>query len=251
MLEVSLSSIAVIPTMDTYDYDFNIPIPFPLHVDDELLSVTKQKLELARFPKQPIDVPDDDWSQGTNLKVVQRLAAYWKDGYDWWGVVVVFAALWTNLRCEAYFVKVRINDDFNNFKVKVDILGYGPQVLHFAHQRSPRSDAIPLLVAHGWPGSFLESRKINRPLTQPDDPSSPAFHLVCPSIPGFGPGDAPSKIGFGQVLTARAFKAIMVDVLGYERFVTQGGDWGALITRSMAMQYPQHICACHFNIIHV
>lgn len=152
------------------------------------------------------------------------------------------------LACHATNLQqARINAEFNQFKVKIDIPSYGPQVLHYAHQTSSRPDAIPLLFVQGWPGSFLEARKIIEPLTNPPDPSTQAFHVIVPSIPGFGPGDSPAKSGFGPVLTARGFKILMVDVLGYERFVTQGGDWGAMITRSMAMQYPQHVRACHHN----
>lgn len=131
--------------------------------------------------------------------------------------------------------------------MKIDIPGYGPQVLHYAHQTSSRPDAIPLIFVQGWPGSFLEARKIIEPLTNPPDPSTQAFHVIVPSIPGFGPGDPPAKSGFGPMLTARAFRILMVDVLGYQRFVTQGGDWGSMIMRSMAMQYPGHVRACHYN----
>ena len=106
-----------------------------------------------------------------------------------------------------------------------------------------------MLIAHGWPGSFLEARKLLTPLTEPPDEDTQAFHLIIPSIPGYGPGDAPTKSNFGPVRTARAFKQLMVDVLGYDRFVTQGGDWGSLITRSMAMQYPKNVVASHHNVM--
>jgi len=102
---------------------------------------------------------------------------------------------------------------------------------------------------HGWPGSFLESRKLIKPLTEPSSPTAQAFHLIIPSLPGYGPGDAPAKSGFGPVRTARAFKQLMVDTLGYQRFVAQGGDWGAFVVRSMAMLYPEHVRACHHNFV--
>ncbi|KAL8923475.1 MAG: hypothetical protein Q9208_004603 [Pyrenodesmia sp. 3 TL-2023] len=211
------------------DNSLNQPIAYSLHIDDALLDLTKKKLELARFPEEQSDIGDDDWSQGAKVKVVKRLAEYWANGYDW--------------RAE----EARINHEFNQFKVKIDIPGYGPQTLHYAHQTSSRPDAIPLLFVQGWPGSFLEARKIIEPLTNPPGPSTQAFHVIVPSIPGFGPGDPPAKSGFGPMLTARAFKILMVDVLGYQRCVTQGGDWGSMITRSMAMQYPGHVRACHYN----
>ncbi|KAL8990219.1 MAG: hypothetical protein Q9177_001077 [Variospora cf. flavescens] len=208
---------------------FNQPTPYTLHLDDELLEVTKKKLHLARFPDEQTDVRDHDWSQGAKVNEVKRLAEYWANTYDW--------------RAE----EARINAEFNQFKVKVDISGYGPQTLHYAHHTSSRPDATPLLFVQGWPGSFLEARKIIEPLTNPPDTSTQAFHLIVPSIPGFGPGDPPAKSGFGPALTARAFNILMVDVLGYKQFVTQGGDWGTAITRSMALQSPKHVRACHHN----
>ncbi|KAL9598421.1 MAG: hypothetical protein Q9219_004511 [cf. Caloplaca sp. 3 TL-2023] len=207
----------------------NKPTPFTLHLDDDFLELTKKKIALARFPEELTDIGEDDWSQGAKVNEVKRLAHYWGNSYDW--------------RAE----EARINAEFNQFKVKVEISGYGPQVLHYAHQISSRPNALPLLFVQGWPGSFLEARKIIEPLTNPPDDSTQAFHVIVPSIPGFGPGDAPAKSGLGPMLTARGFKTLMVDVLGYERFVTQGGDWGTVITRAMALQYPQHVRACHHN----
>ncbi|KAL9026245.1 MAG: hypothetical protein Q9196_005054 [Gyalolechia fulgens] len=209
--------------------NYNKPTPFTLRLDDDLLELTKKKLQLARYPEEQTDISDDDWSQGAKVNMVKRLADYWKDGYDW--------------RAE----EARINAEFNQFKVKVDVPDYGPQVLHYAHHISSRANAIPLLFVHGWPGSFLEARKIIEPLTNPPDSATQAFHVIVPSIPGFGPGDPPTKSGFGPMLTARGFQTLMVDVLGYQRFVTQGGDWGSMITRSMALQFPQHVRACHYN----
>ncbi|CAD6575932.1 MAG: hypothetical protein ASARMPREDX12_007647 [Alectoria sarmentosa] len=150
-------------------YELNQPRPYKLHIDDHLLSLTKQKLQLAHYPEEQSDIGDNDWGQGAKVKVVQRLANYWRDLID--------------------------------------------------------------------------------SLTTPSLPDTQAFHVIVPSIPGFGPGDAPKKSGFGPVKTAKAFKLLMVDVSGYDKFVTQGGDWGGLITRSMAMQYPQHVRAYHCNFI--
>lgn len=133
--------------------------------------------------------------------------------------------------------------------VKIDIPDYEPQVIHYVHHQSPNANAIPLLMVHGWPGSFLEVRKIIDPLTNPPNEKDQAFHVIAPSIPGYGPGPAPQKSGFGPVRAAQAFKILMVNVLGYEKFATQGGDWGAMITRSMAMQYPQHVKVYHLNMV--
>lgn len=228
-------------------HELNKPVPYTLHVDDELLDLTRKKLQLARYPEELTDIGDDNWSQGAKVKTVKRLAEYWSNGYDWraeevyWQVLLYLGPWLTRYQA-------RINAEFKQFKVKIDVPGYGPQIFHYAHQTSPRPNAIPLLFVQGWPGSFLEARKLIEPLTNPSDPSKQAFHLVVPSIPGFGPGDPAQESGFGPELTARGFKKIMVEVLGYDRFVTQGGDWGAMITRSMAIQYPQHVRACHHNM---
>ena len=133
--------------------------------------------------------------------------------------------------------------------VKIDIPTYGPQVLHYAHHRSSNPNAIPLIIVHGWPGSFLESQKIIHALTHPQSDDIQAFHVVVPSLPGYGPGPPPRKSGFGPTLSAKAFNILMVKVLGYGRFVTQGGDWGSFITRSMAMQFPQNVRAYHLNFV--
>ncbi|KAL8812816.1 MAG: hypothetical protein Q9223_002028 [Gallowayella weberi] len=211
------------------DFALNKAVPYSIDVDDELLEITKQKLAIARYPEELGDVGDDDWDQGAKVKEVQRLADYWRNGFDW----------------KAH--ERAINEEFNSFKVRVDVPNDGSIVLHYAHHASSRPNAIPLIIVHGWPGSFLESRKLLVPLTEPSDPSIQAFHVVVPSIPGYGPGDAPTTSGFGPAHTARAFTHLMVDALGYKQFGTSGGDWGSLITRSMAKQYPQHVRASHHN----
>lgn len=116
----------------------------------------------------------------------------------------------------------------------------GPVPLHFVHHRSPRLDAIPLLFVHGWPGSFLEVGNIINLLTNPPNDTLPAFHVVAPSIPGFAFSPAPIKPGFGPKAAAHAFNSLM-HKLGYTRYVSQGGDWGAIITRYQAVFYPESV----------
>ncbi len=217
----------------TTAYELNKPIPYTLHLPDSLLTLTKQKLELACYPTELTDVKD--WSHGTRVDPVRRLANYWLINYDW--------------RKE----ESQINQTFNQYKVLIDThTHHGTHLIHYSHHPSPHPTAIPLLFVSGWPGSFLEARKLIQPLTDPPSPEqTQPFHLVVCSIPGFGPGDPPTESGFGPVTIARAFKQVMVDVLGYDRFVTQGGDIGASITRLMALQYPQHVRACHHNFVPV
>ena len=212
----------------------NKPVPYTLNVAGGLLAITKSKLQLARWPTELTDLAEDDWSHGSKVKEVQRLAEFWRDTYDW--------------RDE----ERKINEDFNQYKVLVTTsTHHGNQLIHYAHHPSTRPTAIPLLFVSGWPGSFLEARKLIQPFTAPEDDKEQAFHLVVASIPGFGPGDPPTTSGFGPVTIARAFKQVMVDVLGYERFVTQGGDIGASVTRLVALQYPEHVRACHHNFVPV
>lgn len=108
-----------------------------------------------------------------------------------------------------------------------------------------------MLFSHGWPGSIYEAIRVVAPLTNPKDPKTPAFDLVAPSIPGFGFSPAPKKSGVGPEVVARAYKILMVDILGYKKFVTQGGDFGSFITRSVAIQFPVIVRAQHLNMFPV
>ena len=206
---------------------------YTMRVPDDFLKLTNDKLKLARFPEEYENVDEQDWSECAKVSEVKRLTEYWRDRYDW--------------RAQ----EDKINSRFNQFVATVDTgPRYGEQTIHFAHHRSPQADAVPLLFVAGWPGSFLEAGKLIEPLTNPPTGTC-AFHLVVASIPGFGPGEAPKRKGFGPVTTANAFKEVMVGVLGYEKFVTQGGDVGASITRLMALQFPQHVKAYHLNVVPV
>lgn len=144
-----------------------------------------------------------------------------------------------------------MNSIFNNYLVKINVPGYGHLILHFTHSRSSRKDAIPLLFSHGWPGSFVEASKVVGPLSNPSNATDPSFHVVAPSIPGFGFSPASNRSGVGPEVTARAFKVLMTEVLGYQSFVTQGGDFGSFITRSIAIQYPDVVLAQHLNMFPV
>lgn len=136
--------------------------------------------------------------------------------------------------------------------VKLNVPGYGPLVLHYCHQKSDQANAISLLFCHGWPGSFLEARNVIGPLTKPTSNQGRPFDVIVPSIPGFGFSPAPKKSGVGPSVVARAYKILMVDVLGYKSgFVTQGGDFGSFISRSLAIQYPEHVVAQHLNMFPV
>ncbi|KAI8169167.1 putative epoxide hydrolase [Colletotrichum sp. SAR 10_70] len=217
----------------TGDLEVNRPQKIKIGIENDFLSLTKQKLGLARYPEEQIDFGPQDWSQGAKVSAVKELAEYWQNTYDWSAQEEL------------------LNTIFNHYLVKVDVPGYGSLVLHFTHTASSRPGATPLLFSHGWPGSFVEASRVVRELTEPSGPDQQAFHLVAPSIPGFGFSPAPSVSGVGPEIVARAYKILMTDVLGYKWFVTQGGDFGSFITRSIALQYPAVVRAQHLNMFPV
>lgn len=142
--------------------------------------------------------------------------------------------------------------NFDHYVVRLNVPGYGDLVLHFVHKKCSSPKGIPLLFCHGWPGSFLESRYILDPLSSPSHDKGIAFDIVVPSIPGFGFSPAPLKSGVGPTIVARAYKILMIDVLKYSKgFITQGGDFGSFISRSLAIQYPELIIAQHLNMFPV
>ncbi len=174
-------------------------------VSETDLADLRSRLTNTRWP-EPETV--QDWSQGVPIKYLRELVDYWIHDYDW-------------REREA-----RLNR-FDHFTTEIDGLG-----IHFIHQRSPRSDALPLLVTHGWPGSVVEFQKIIAPLTDPAQyggSTDDAFHVVCPSLPGHGFSDRPSARGWGVEKIAQVWESLM-SRLGYERYGAQGGDWGAPIS---------------------
>ncbi|EXA31511.1 hypothetical protein FOVG_17212 [Fusarium oxysporum f. sp. pisi HDV247] len=211
----------------------NQPVPFSVHFSQDFIELTQQKLDLARYPFEQSDFGAEDWSQGAKVAKVKQLAQYWRNEYDW-------------AKQERF-----LNDTFKHYVVKLQVPGYGPLVLHFTHAKSSSPSATPLLFSHGWPGSFVEASRVVNDLSNPKESTDPSFHVVAPSIPGFGFSPAPRKSGVGPEVTARAYKILMTEVLGYNWFVTQGGDFGSFITRSIAIQFPGVVRAQHLNMFPV
>jgi len=196
---------------------------FHANIPQDDLDDLRARLRRTRWPEAETA---PDWRQGAPLKQLQSLVAYWADRYDW-------------RRCEAALNAIP------QFRTEIDGLG-----LHFLHARSPRVDATPLLITHGWPGSVLEFIDVIGPLTDPaahGAPDAPAFHIIAPSLPGYGFSDKPSATGWGVERIAAAWITLM-ERLGYPRFVAQGGDWGAAVTTAIGMIKPPSCLGVHLNM---
>ncbi|KAI4209999.1 MAG: hypothetical protein LQ351_007106 [Letrouitia transgressa] len=201
--------------------------PYTVSVTDDKLSQLHQKLSISTFPDE---IDDAGWDYGAPLADIQRLTKYWKEQYDW-------------RKHEAEINRLP------QFKTSIEVDKFGTVDVHFVHQKSNFEAAIPLLFVHGWPGSFLEVTKVLPLLTSPPAGfSSPAFHVVAPSLPNFGFSSAIRQRGFSLGQYAETFQKLM-QRLGYTQYVTQGGDWGMMITRIMSLLYPASLRACHINLI--
>jgi len=195
--------------------------PFKVHVPDSVLIDLRHRLAETKWPDQ---LPGTSWEYGADIKKVRELADYWENGYDW----------------RAQEAKT---NRFDQFTTEID-----GQQIYFIHQRSPRPDAIPLLLIHGWPGSIVEFLALIEPLTNPTDSHSPAFDVIIPSLPGFGFSGPTTTRGWGPQRMAKAL-VVLMDRLGYSRYGIQGGDWGSLIARDMAYQAPAHVIGLHLNLL--
>lgn len=204
------------------------PRPYRIDVPSSKIERLKQKLALADFPEE---VAEAGWDYGTPLADVKWLAAYWQNGFDW----------------KAQEAKL---NKLPNFETSIDVQGFGTLDVHFVHQQGSSPNSIPLLFVHGWPGSYMEVTKILPLLTRPSDPDSPqpSFHVVAPSLPNYGWSSGVTRRGFGLAQYAETCHKLMLQ-LGYDKYVTQGGDWGFFVTRVISMLYPSHCLATHVNMI--
>jgi len=197
--------------------------PLTIEVPDDAIDDLRDRLARTRWPEVE---PVDDWSQGIPLVYTQELCDYWATDYDW-------------RRFESAL------NAYDNFVTEVDGLD-----IHFIHVRSRHEDATPMILTHGWPGSVAEFMGVIEPLTDPTahgGAAQDAFHLVIPSLPGYGWSAKPSSTGKGVAWIAEAWNALMVR-LGYDSYVAQGGDWGGAVTTYIGMQNLGNVRAIHTNM---
>jgi len=203
--------------------DKNAIRPFHVNVPEAELTELRRRVAAARLPERETVT---GFSQGVPLATTQKLAQYWQKEYDW-------------RRCEA-----RLNA-VPNFITEIDGLD-----IHFIHVRSKHENALPVLISHGWPGSIVEQLKLIEPLTNPTahgGTAADAFHVVIPSMPGYGFSGKPTETGWGPERIARAWNVLMKR-LGYTSYVAQGGDWGSVVVDYMGVQAPKGLLAIHTNM---
>jgi pimeloyl-ACP methyl ester carboxylesterase len=195
---------------------------FRIEVAEADLEDLRARLRRTRWPERETV---EDWSQGVPLAYLEELCGYWADGYDWRAT------------------ERRLNM-LPQFRRVIDGIG-----IHFLEVRSPHADALPLVITHGWPGSVIEFLKVLGPLTDPTahgGAAADAFHVVCPSLPGYGFSDKPARPGWGVERIASAW-AVLMARLGYERYGAQGSDWGTSISASIGQQDPGHVAGIHLT----
>ncbi|MCH7709524.1 MAG: epoxide hydrolase [Myxococcales bacterium] len=193
-------------------------------VSDDVLDDLRERLARTRWPDQ---IPNSAWEYGTDLAYLQELCEYWREKFDW-------------RKQEALL------QQWDHFKTDID-----GQNVHFLHARSSIEGALPLVITHGWPGSVFEFYKIIGPLTDPEahagDPAD-AFHVVCPSMPGYGWSGPTHETGYDIRKVAETVSKLMAR-LGYERYGAQGGDWGAIATTQLGLLDAEHLVGIHLNMV--
>jgi pimeloyl-ACP methyl ester carboxylesterase len=197
--------------------------PFRIDIAESVLDDMRARLHHTRWPDRELV---DDWSQGVPLAYVRDVAEYWAERYDWRAREVAL-------------------NRFDHFLSEIDGVD-----IHFIHQRSPHPGAMPLVITHGWPGSVVEFHKVIEPLVDPvafGGDASDAFHVIAPSLPGFGFSGKPTETGWGVEKIGVVWAQLMAR-LGYDRYLAQGGDWGSAVTSVVGAIDPEHCASIHLTL---
>lgn len=199
--------------------------PFKIHVPEETLTDLRERLDETRWSDE---IPGSNWDYGTNLAYIKELVDYWRTSFNW--------------RAQEEAI-----NRLSHFRAEVEGLG-----IHFIHEKGKGPNPMPLVLTHGWPGSFFEMSKITPLLTDPashgGDPAD-AFHVVTPSMPGYGYSDHPTQPGMHVLRVSDLWVKLMTEGLGYQRFGAQGGDWGASVTAYLGFAYPENLTGIHLTSI--
>ena len=205
--------------------EYSSPEPFTIAIPDAVLADLENRLSRVRWPGE---LPDSNWDYGANLSYIQQLVEYWRTQYDW-------------------RAQEQAMNRWEHFKTTID--GQG---IHFIQARGKGPAPLPLIISHGWPGSFYEFMDVIGPLTDPaahgGDPAD-AFDVVVPSLPGYGFSDPPQERQVNISRMAEWFAVLMREVLGYERYGAQGGDWGSMISSRLGYTYPEQLIGVHLNMV--
>ena len=205
--------------------EYTPPESFTIAIPDAVLDDLKNRLNRVRWPGE---LPNSDWDYGANLSYIRQLVEYWRTQYDW-------------------RAQERAMNRWTHFKTTI-----GGQGIHFIHARGKGPAPLPLIISHGWPGSFYEFMDVIGPLTDPaahgGDPAD-AFDVVVPSLPGYGFSDPPHERAVNISRMAEWFAVLMKEVLGYERYGAQGGDWGSMISSRLGYAYPEQLIGVHLNMV--
>ncbi len=200
-------------------------LPFQVNIPDSAIEDLKKRLARTRWPDE---VPGTGWDYGADLAYLKELTEYWRSGFDW-------------------RAQEREINSFQHYRADVDGLG-----IHFIHERGKGPNPIPLIITHGWPGSFAEMLKIIPLLADPashgGDPAD-SFDVVVPSLPGYGFSDPPSATGMNLAAVAGVWAKLMTEGLGYNRFAAQGGDWGAGVTARLGVDHADQVMAIHLTSV--
>ena len=199
--------------------------PFTIQVPDVVLEDLKQRIDDTRWPDE---IPGSGWDYGTNMDYLKELVGYWRNGYDW-------------------RAQERMLNGFPQFKADVE----GSNI-HYARVKGKGPNPVPLIISHGWPGSFFEMYKVIGPLSDPaahGGDAADSFDVIAPSLPGYGFSDRTTERGVNVARIAERFMKLMTESLGYQRYGAQGGDWGATITTRMGYAYPDKVLGIHLNMV--